>query len=111
MKLHDSPDVFETIVLRIAEREDIRSDVLEKDYYVTLLLKELSLKQNELKAYFKGGTALYKALSSINRFSEDIDLTVCDKDCSKTQGKKRNHADLNQTPFQTYIGAILPIHI
>ena len=42
MKLHDSPDVFETIVLRIAEREDIRSDVLEKDYYVTLLLKELS---------------------------------------------------------------------
>lgn len=89
MKLHDSPDVFETIVLRIAEREDIRSDVLEKDYYVTLLLKELSLNQDKLKAYFKGGTALYKALSSINRFSEDIDLTVCDKDCSKTQGKKR----------------------
>ncbi|MGC7871829.1 nucleotidyl transferase AbiEii/AbiGii toxin family protein [Desulfosporosinus sp. SYSU MS00001] len=89
MKLHLSPDVFETILLTIAKREDIRSDVLEKDYYVTLLLKELSFKQDELKAYFKGGTALYKALSSINRFSEDIDLTVYDKDCSKTQGKKR----------------------
>lgn len=89
MKLHSSPDVFETILLNIAEREDIRSDVLEKDYYVTLLLKELSLNQDEWKAYFKGGTALYKALSSINRFSEDIDLTVYDKDCSKTKGKRR----------------------
>lgn len=89
MKLHDSRDAFETIILTIAEREDIRPDVLEKDYYVTLLLKELSLNQDKWKAYFKGGTALYKALSSINRFSEDIDLTVYIKDCSNTQGKKR----------------------
>lgn len=89
MKLHDSRDAFETIILNIAKREDIRSDVLEKDYYVTLLLNELSLNQDKWKAYFKGGTALYKALSSINRFSEDIDLTVYVKDCSNTQGKKR----------------------
>jgi predicted nucleotidyltransferase component of viral defense system len=89
MKLHDSRDAFETIILKIAKREDIRSDVLEKDYYVTLLLKELSLNQDKWKVYFKGGTALYKALSSINRFSEDIDLTVNVKDCSNTQGKKR----------------------
>lgn len=88
MKLHLFRDDFEAILLDIAEREDIRADVLEKDYYVSLLLKELSLKQNDLKSYFKGGTALYKALSSINRFSEDIDLTVCTNDCTSNNQKK-----------------------
>jgi hypothetical protein len=29
-----------------------------------------------LQAYFKGGTAVYKILDTMNRFSEDIDLTV-----------------------------------
>lgn len=54
----------------------VRADILEKDYYVTLFLKELSeLQNNGLKAYFKGGTALYKALKATNRFSEDIDLS------------------------------------
>ena len=89
MKLHDSPDDFEAIVLRTAERENIRPDVIEKDYYVTLLLKELSENQHLWNAYFKGGTALYKALASINRFSEDIDLTVSVDGCSTNQKKTR----------------------
>jgi hypothetical protein len=63
--------------------------VLEKDYYVTLLLQELAEKQNELPAYFKGGTALYKALGSIRRFSEDIDITVCINGCNNSQAKRR----------------------
>ena len=40
------------------------------------VLKELSKNQDELQAYFKGGTAVYKILDTMNRFSEDIDLTV-----------------------------------
>lgn len=54
-----------------------------------MLLKELAEKQGTLPAYFKGGTALYKALGEMVRFSEDIDLTVEVKDCSKSQGKAR----------------------
>lgn len=88
MKLHEHPDEFEAIVLDIAEQQNVRADVLEKDYYVTLILQELSQHQNEWKAYFKGGTALYKALSSMNRFSEDIDLTVSVNDCSSNNQKK-----------------------
>lgn len=34
------------------------------------------------------GTALYKALKSIRRFSEDIDLTICIDSCSGSQAKK-----------------------
>ena len=64
------------IILSIRTRENISNEILEKDYYVCLVLKELSRKQDELQAYFKGGTAVYKILNNMNRFSEDIDLTV-----------------------------------
>lgn len=90
MKLHLDKDSFEAILLEVEQISGIRADILEKDYYVTLLLKELAGYQSELKAYFKGGTALYKALGSIRRFSEDIDLTVAvDDGTSRTQAEKR----------------------
>lgn len=69
-------EVLEELILKINDRTKIRSDILEKDYYVCIVLKELSFKQKELQAYFKGGTAVYKILDHMNRFSEDIDLTV-----------------------------------
>ena len=89
MKLHEDKYSFLNILNLINESSGIRGDILEKDYYVTLLLMELSDKQESLPAYFKGGTALYKAQKSIRRFSEDIDLTVCIDDCSNSQAKKR----------------------
>ena len=71
-----SKDLLEELILNINNRTGIRNDILEKDYYVCLVLKELSKKQDKLQAYFKGGTAVYKILNHMNRFSEDIDLTV-----------------------------------
>ena len=89
MKLHMDKFSFLNIIGFVHKASGIREDILEKDYYVTLLLKELSEKQKNLPAYFKGGTALYKAQKSIRRFSEDIDLTVCIDNCSGSQAKKR----------------------
>lgn len=90
MKLHMDKTSFKVLLDDIYEKSGVREDVLEKDYYVTLLLKELSIKQqNGLPAYFKGGTALYKALKTINRFSEDIDLSVDTRGCSRSQSDKR----------------------
>ena len=89
MKLHRDKYSFLNIIGLIHSVTGIREDILEKDYYVTLLLKELSEKQEALPAYFKGGTALYKAQKSIRRFSEDIDLTICIDNCSGSQAKKR----------------------
>lgn len=89
MKLHKDKDAFQALTSIIAEKTGIREDIIEKDYYLTLLLSELASWQAELPAYFKGGTALYKAIGSLKRFSEDIDLTVEVQDCSKSQGKKR----------------------
>lgn len=90
MKLHKDKDAFKVLLERISRETGHREDVLEKDYYVTLILKELSEFQNDgLPAYFKGGTALYKALKKTKRFSEDIDLSVDTRDCSRTQNDKR----------------------
>lgn len=89
MKLHTDKFSFLNIIGLVHGVTGIREDILEKDYYVTLLLKELAEKQENLPAYFKGGTALYKAQKSIRRFSEDIDLTVCIDNCSGSQAKKR----------------------
>lgn len=89
MKLHLDKLAFDTIISNVSKREKIRRDILEKDYYVTLILNELSKRENQGYAYFKGGTALYKGMKSIRRFSEDIDLTVCVYDCNNSQKKKR----------------------
>ena len=90
MKLHLDSAAFRVLIEAIHQKTGYRDDVLEKDYYVTLILKELAEKQAQgLPAYFKGGTALYKALKTTNRFSEDIDLSVDTKECSRTQSDKR----------------------
>ena len=59
MKLHLDRNAFDVFIENIHERCSYRSDVLEKDYYVVLILEELAKfqKENGLPAYFKGGTA------------------------------------------------------
>lgn len=90
MKLHQDKNAFRVLLEQIHERTGYRTDVLEKDYYVVLMLRELASKQEAgLPAFFKGGTALYKALKTTNRFSEDIDLSVDTRGCSRTQNEKR----------------------
>ena len=76
MKLHLNRELFKEFIDNLNTRTGIDSDIIEKDYYVCAILKELSKNQKELQAYFKGGTAVYKILDTMNRFSEDIDLTV-----------------------------------
>lgn len=89
MKLHLDKETFQQFINKISAESNIDLDILEKDYYVCCVLEELSKKQNELKAYFKGGTAIYKILNTMNRFSEDIDLTVkVQEEQSNTQKRK-----------------------
>ncbi len=41
MNLHLDKDAFRVLIESIHEQTGYRSDVLEKDYYVVLMLKEL----------------------------------------------------------------------
>ena len=74
MNLHKDGKVFEQAIEATAQYYGVPTGVIEKDYYVTLLLKKIS--QAEPLLVFKGGTSLSKCYKLIKRFSEDIDLTM-----------------------------------
>lgn len=87
MKLHLDSTAFRALIDKIGKDNLKLKATLEKDYFVTLILNELASNPDMKNVYFKGGTALYKALKSIKRFSEDIDLSV---DASNlTSGNKK----------------------
>ncbi len=75
MYLHEE-DYFKDIIATVSEKSGLSDVIVEKDYYVTLILKELIKHNNEI--VFKGGTSLSKAFHLIDRFSEDIDITFKD---------------------------------
>ena len=84
MYLHESREDFSDVISQIRNEKKIASSIVEKDYYVTMLLRELSL--SGIDFVFKGGTSLSKCYQAIHRFSEDIDLTVLQK---PTQSERR----------------------
>lgn len=49
---------------------------IEKDWWVTMVLKALSITQYAELMSFKGGTSLSKGWQLIDRFSEDIDIAL-----------------------------------
>ena len=54
----------------------IQQQAIEKDAWVTLVLRMIFSSEIEQYLIFKGGTSLSKAYHLINRFSEDIDIAV-----------------------------------
>ena len=74
MYLHkDDKELLRDIIVTVSERTGIDESIVEKDYYVTMILKELV--QRNPNVVFKGGTSLSKAYHVIDHFSEDIDIT------------------------------------
>lgn len=86
MVLHKDKESFD-IAIRAASRHfNVSPAIIEKDYYVTLVLRELAKQVPDL--LFKGGTSLSKCYKIIDRFSEDIDITLDSE--HQSQGKIKN---------------------
>jgi hypothetical protein len=79
-------------------RSGISSKAIEKDWWVTLVLRAVFSTKYAEHILFKGGTSLSKCYNLIQRFSEDIDLSIerdflgFSEDLSKTQVKKLKKA-------------------
>ncbi len=86
MRLDKNKTDFINLINETKEFTNFDLSLIEKDYYVTLLLKEANEKIEGL--VFKGGTSLAKCFKLIDRFSEDIDLGLNNKFFS--QKFKRN---------------------
>lgn len=85
--LHNDKELFEQTILIVAKETNVNPAIIEKDYFVTLFLKEMVSRQPNI--VFKGGTSLSKCYKLIKRFSEDIDLNI-ETDGNPTEGQKKN---------------------
>ena len=76
MNLHKHKQEFEDLITIVANYIRIPIDAVRRDYYIVLIMQNLQNSEYAEKCVFKGGTSLSKCYpGSINRFSEDIDLT------------------------------------
>jgi hypothetical protein len=76
--LREDPDAIATAAARIEEATDLPAAHVEKDFWVTEVLRGVAQQTAEtgVSAIFKGGTSLSKAHGLIKRFSEDVDIIV-----------------------------------
>jgi predicted nucleotidyltransferase component of viral defense system len=75
MTFHLSSE-FMNAVEATAKYHKLQAVFIEKDYWVTYVLKNIALSEYQNQVVFKGGTSLSKAYRCIERFSEDIDLAL-----------------------------------
>lgn len=76
MKLHNDKNSLMAAIQAASDKLEILPVFIEKDYWITLVLKRLSESKFNDGVVFKGGTSLSKGFRLIDRFSEDIDIAV-----------------------------------
>lgn len=81
----DKPDQWREILKTVAAETSRLPQMVEKDTIQSMFLSELS--SCEVPLVFKGGTSLSKCYNLINRFSEDIDLSL-DHSFKESEGRK-----------------------
>jgi predicted nucleotidyltransferase component of viral defense system len=65
------------LFLESANKRGVRREIIEKDFWVCWTLKQLfQLTDLGRHLIFKGGTSLSKIFHAIQRFSEDIDISI-----------------------------------
>ena len=69
-----------TILSNVAESKGIVDNAVEKDYWVSMVLRAIFTLPYATAFVFKGGTSLSKGWSLIERFSEDIVVVLIEYD-------------------------------
>ncbi len=89
-------------------QQNISPIVLEKDFWVCWLLGILFQTEFAQSLVFKGGTSLSKVYGVINRFSEDIDLSLAPSILELPQaGRTRTQADKWMKAAEAACGRII----
>lgn len=87
MKLDQQPELLADAVRAVSEYYHIAPVYIEKDYWISKILQQLSRSIYANNTVFKGGTSLSKGYGLINRFSEDVDVAVLTGELSGNQIK------------------------
>jgi predicted nucleotidyltransferase component of viral defense system len=89
---HHDKDTFVVAVRTTANQEGFGENLVEKDYYCSLILKEIYSKDDH-GLIFKGGTLLNKVHAGFYRLSEDLDFSI-DADPKLKREARRKMAEL-----------------
>lgn len=91
MKLNNNKKEFQELITLTARWRNIPEDAVKRDYFIIMMLNQLAQSQYADSCVFKGGTSLSKAYpGSIERFSEDIDLTyIPDEELTNKQYSRK----------------------
>ena len=84
----DDKDAWKAIIETVASEEHRSVQMVEKDTIQSMFL--LGLSKKDLPFVFKGGTSLSKAYALIDRFSEDIDLSMNRKPTESEKKKSKS---------------------
>jgi len=76
VNLHHIKSDFNSLIKETSDFYGIREVFIEKDYWISLVLKRLADGEYSHSVVFKGGTSLSKGYKLINRFSEDVDIAI-----------------------------------
>ncbi len=87
LMIHNDKDKFRDLVDRTASLTGFYAPLMEKDYYLTLILSRINDLCEDL--IFKGGTCLNKIYYSYYRLSEDLDFSMRLPEYTTTRGNRR----------------------
>lgn len=87
--IHNNKEEFIKTLERAAKKKEFLLPLLEKDYYLTLILSRTHELSEGL--IFKGGTCLNKIYYAYYRLSEDLDFSMKLPRYEATRGKRRKY--------------------
>jgi len=110
---HEDSRRFRDALTRTASETGFREQLIEKDYYCSVLLKDLEVLFGQ-GLVFKGGTCLSKVHAEFSRLSEDLDFGMSVKPDAPRRHRrraadpnKRHFADLvDRLPFYAEVMAL-----
>jgi len=85
--IHSNKEEFIRTLERTAKNKGFLLHLMEKDYFLTLLLSRV--QELSEKLIFKGGTCLNKIYFSYYRLSEDLDFSLMLPQYEATRGQRR----------------------
>jgi predicted nucleotidyltransferase component of viral defense system len=74
-KIHEEKELFREAIIHTSHRSGFLPDLIEKDYFCSLILNHL-FKESTTNLVFKGGTCLSKVYTNFYRMSEDLDFII-----------------------------------
>lgn len=90
MNLHSDKEAFKEIIALAADHFGYEQSHVEKDYWVSKILRDISMSEYADKTYFKGGTSLSKAYGLIER-SRKIWTCSCSRVIKVRPSRQKRH--------------------